>query len=226
MPAWQREFQVFVDSINAEASKQIAAAARQGQADIVAQESARRGIQPGVTGVVDGTRGKDFDQVRPDGQIVLLFDYFPEIAAALFAELKARSPKGPTGAYESKHFAMVDGQPLAPLTLPQRDVAKDAQQMVITNPMRYARRLEVGKTEGGGTYIKNAKPYIFESAMQAVRREFRNVANFDFTYIDLPEGEQAYTTRKTAPKRKAKRSRQHGAYTIQFPAITVDRADY
>lgn len=207
MPAFEREFTVFVNALNQEASKAVAAAARNGVAQIVGEQAARRGINPGIVSAVDGDRNKKFEDVRPDGQIIVLFDYLPEIVTAIFEELRARSPIGPSegGHYRNEHFAQLDGIGLQPLTVPTAEQAAKATRITVTNPMPYARKLEVGTTRDGGSFVVQVNPHIYESAMAVVRREFSGVAKISFNYVDL---QGAYVSKGKA---------------IRYPAIHIDR---
>jgi hypothetical protein len=216
MPAFEREFSVFVGALNKDASQRIAQAARTGRAEIVDENKARRGIAPTVISAVDGDQAKRFEDVKPSGQIVLLFDYRAEIVKALFDELKARSPVS-SGAYRDSHFVQLDGAGLDPLTVPTTEQIKNTTRITVTNPVHYAQRLEAGKRADGTPFVRQVAPHIFESAMKAVRSEFSGVAKFTFGTISLAGG----WTRVKGDK-SGRRDRSSGS-TIVYPAIHIDR---
>jgi hypothetical protein len=185
--AFEKEFTVFVDALNKDASLKIAQAAREGQREITGQQTGRRGLAPGVISAVDGDQGKKFEQVRPDGQIVLLFSYLPEIIYAGFQELVARSPIGPAegGHYRDEHFVQLDGAGLAPMTVPTAEQVAKVTRATLTNPMPYSRKLEVGITRDGSPFVEDVEPHIYESVAAILRREWSGAAKITFGYVDL-----------------------------------------
>jgi hypothetical protein len=209
MPAFQQDFILFRKALDAEASRAVAQAARDGERDIKADQATRRGIAPGVVSAVDGVQGRAYEAVKPNGVIVELFDYRAEIVYACFQELVARSPIGPEegGHYRNEHFAMLDGAGLQPMTVATAQQLANVARITITNTMPYARKLEVGVTKDGSPFVHSGEPHIYESAMQPVRREFGGVAKISFGYADLAN---AYVGK-------------HGQ--MRYPAIFIDRGD-
>lgn len=226
MSAFREQITDFTRQLGAMAAKQLADLAKAETAKILAAQTARRGIAPGIETAVDGDRSKSIDQVKPGGTIFEQFDYRREIVQVCFDELRARSPRSALekaeGHYADKHYVLLDGQPLAPLTLPTQEQLWATQVVMISNPQPYARRLEVGRT------VRQVEPHIFEGAMLAVRREYGPVAKFDFKYIDLSDAYVLKTNtfrtgrngRSTASLR---RDRSRGA-AIQYPAIVIARS--
>lgn len=214
MPAFQQDFILFRRALDAEASRVVAQAAREGERDIKADQASRRGVAPGVVSAVDGVQGRSYESVKPDGVIALLFDYRAEIVAALFSELVARSPIGPEegGHYRNEHFAMLDGTGLTPLSVPSAEQLAGVSRVTLTNTMPYARKLEVGVTKDGSPFILHGEPHIFQSAMAPVQREFSGVAKFSFGFVDLTN---APTVRGSSGKRAL----------LRYPAIHIDRGD-
>lgn len=219
MPAFAKEFDVFVSALSADASKKVAAAARAGAIEIPARQRSRRGDAPGVTSAVDGDLNKSFEAVRPDGKIVLLFDYRAEIVHACLQELVARAPVL-TGTYRRSFTVLLDGEGLPPMTVPSPEQLKTVQQIVVVNPLPYAMRLETGVTKSGRAFVRQTEPHIVEGAMQPVRREFSAVAKISYRVIDL---NNAYE-RKSNFASRLKRHRHRGIGSkIQYPAIVIDR---
>lgn len=217
MGTFTQDVTVFVTSLGPDASKALAQQARETKETIVREQTARRGIAPGVQSAVDGRLGENYEQVKPDGAIVQVYDYRPEIVAACFEELRARSPTGPVegGHYRDEHFAMLDGRGLSPLTVPKAADLANVSRVTVTNPMPYSRKLEVGVTKSGRSFVANVDPHIFESAMTHVRREFSAVAKITFGFVDLSG---AYTLRQAG----GRRGRGIGS-SIRYPAIFIDR---
>lgn len=219
--AFNQAFRVHVQSIGPAASQALAKAAREVETNILRDQTARRGIVPGHIEAVDGVWGKPFEQVRPDGRILAVFDYRAEIVAACFEELRARSPVV-SGEYRDNHFCQLDGKGLPPLTVPTAEQVKAVKMITVTNPMPYARKLEVGLTENGEPFVKQVDPHIVESAAVAVRREFAGVARINFNYVDL-EGAYVLVKDNIAYGRRTSFKDRKAGRTIRYPAIFIDQ---
>lgn len=219
--AFVKEFRLHTDKLNKAAAEQLARMAREGEARIISDQRARKGIDPGHIEAVDGVQGRPFEEVKPGGMIVANFDYRSEIVAACFDELKARSPVV-SGEYIKNHFCIIDGKGLPPLTVPTAAQVAAADRIYVTNPMHYARRLEVGLTEDGQPFVKQVDPHIFEAATEAVADVYGKSAYIWFTYIDL---ENAYVlkfdnARELRRRRKAYGNHRAGS-AVQYPAILI-----
>lgn len=184
MASFRESMTLYVKHLNAAAAAALAREAHKLQDRIVSQQKAREGVMPGVVTAVDGKRGAPFEDVKPDGVIWMGFDYRAEAAKAAFEELNARSPEV-TGKYKASHFALIDGAALPPQTPPDALMVMDVKEIVITNPLPYARRLEVGLDKSGRPFVKQVSPHIFESAAIALRRRYGSVAKIEFSYVDL-----------------------------------------
>jgi hypothetical protein len=227
--AFTESITVYVKSLGPLASAVLAKTGHQVENKTVTEQMSRKGIRPGVEEAVDGRRGVPFEAVKPDGMIYIGFDYRSEIVAVAFEELQARSPVD-SGAYRASHFAMLDGRGLGPLEIPSAASLAKVSRLTISNPLPYARKLEVGITESGKPFT--ADPHIFESAMIQLRRAYGAVAKFGFTFINL---EGSYTLkfdqlsrhllngRVVIDKGKIRPDRVAG-HAITYPAITIDRA--
>lgn len=221
--AFEKQFKVFVGQLNADASKAVAAAARQGEKDIVASQQARRGVPPGVLSAVDGVQGRPYEEVKPAGVIVQLYDYRAEVVYALFRELTARSPVL-SGKYRRSHFAMLDGVALDPLTVPVAARIGKVQRIVVTNREPYSLKLELGLKRDGSPFVRQVEPHIYESAAAAVRREFSSVTKIRFATTQLPDGYVIKTWGRSSAKTRKDRRRGPGTGHF-YPAVIIERAD-
>jgi len=211
---FQLETEVFVRSINQDAARRVAEAARAGRAKIEAE----RPVKPSVTTFVDGNKDAQPEAVKPGGVVTLLFDYRAEIVSHLFEEIKARAPVR-SGNYLRSHYVMLDGDKLDYLTVPTAAQIKNVQRITVTNDRPYAMRIEVGKM-GGGAFLLSGDLHILESSMKAVRREYNGVAKFTFAAIDIVGG---HTRQFSSGVRiNARRGRGMGT-SIQYPAIHIDK---
>jgi hypothetical protein len=57
------------------------------------------------------------------------------------------------------------------------------REVVISNPVPYARKIEIGKTRSGRPFVIQVPPRIYERAAMALRSKYRNVASIRFTYM-------------------------------------------
>lgn len=218
--AFNQAFTLHVRSIGPESAKALARVAREGETAILTEQGSRRGVTPGTLEVVDGVKDRPFEEVRPGGIIFVGFDYRREVVAACFEELRARSPVV-SGEYRDSHFAMLDGIGLPPLTVPSAEATKFAKRIVITNPLPYARKLEVGVTEGGSPFAKQVDPHIFESAARAVRRDFGEVVTIWFSFVDLENAYQLHGDTAAHGRRTTFRDRK-ARQALRYPAIFIE----
>jgi len=228
--AFNESLTLWVNSLGPESAKQLAAVAHSTERDILAAQQARRGLTPGERKIVDGQEGKPFEQVRPDGTIFIGFDYRAEIVKACFEALKPRSPVV-SGDYIKGHFCILDGKGLGPLEVPTAEQLVSVKEIIVTNPMPYSRKLEVGKRRDGSPFVRQVDPHIFEFASVQVNREFGKVAAIYFNFVDL---EGAYTLKFDQKARrfngrvminergKIRKDRKAGS-AIRYPGIYIER---
>lgn len=208
---------MFVDSLGPEASKMLALAAHEVQSDV----EKSRPLSPLTDWSTDGERERPYEEVRPDGTIFLWWDYRSEVVAACFSELRARSPVS-TNHYRESFFVILDHVELGYSEVPTAQQLHGVEEVIITNDVPYSRRLEVGVTNSGAPFVKQVDPHIFESAMEAVRRQYAGVVVVDFNYIDL---QRAHWNRTnfggTALLRRRAKARRIAGQDIRYPAIMI-----
>lgn len=207
--------------------------ARNGIAKIKAEQFARAGVAPGVEVKVNGSAGKQIDQVNVPGPIEAIFDYRHEIAEVGLVALIQASPRQ-SGDYANAHTILLNRKavPQLPANLARGDV------ITLVNPIVYARRLEIGKTKAGRKFVLQVPDRIYERvAKNVLMPRYREVADIQFGYVEL---EGAYITKgKLAPhyliaekrkrgsklgeagtQKRRKRNQQAGT-TVKYPAITI-----
>lgn len=219
MGAFQTDIQVFVDAMGPAAAEMLRQAAQDEEDKVEADQSSRRGIRPFTHIAVDGIAVTGFQSVKATSIVFEYWDYRAEIIKACFEELRHRSPVQ-SGTYRDSFYASLDGQDLEPLVVPQPAQLANVTEVIITNPVPYARRLEVGLTKSGAAFVKQVDPHIVESAMQVVRKEFGSVAKFDFAFVDRVAG---YRNRTAFGSRHGRRSRGVGS-AVRYPAILIHLA--
>lgn len=225
-----REFALFAKALNDDVPKQLAALARTSTAELSRDQTARRGVLPGTMSAVDGVRDRPFEEVKPTGQIVVIYDYRAECIYACLQELVARSPIR-SGRYRRSHTVMLGTTPLPPMTVPTAAQLRSVNMITIFNPVPYAARLEFGKTKSGRAFVRQVEPHIYENAMGVVAREFRAVCSLSYVKITPPSGgyerqtdwsARSYVTVKNNHRIHSGGRRDRAKGTIvQHPAIRI-----
>lgn len=155
--------------------------AREGHARIMREQAGRAGVIPEWDAYANAPGNTNLESVRLPGPIVFRYRYIREIVIALMRALEAASPVR-TGAYRKSHTLYVDGLPAA-LGTPIRA----GQEVFIANPVPYARRLEIGKTESGRDFLISVPNRIYErTAKGPIARRYRNAAGIRFGYVTIP----------------------------------------
>lgn len=186
VPATQRQFEntltVYVSRDLPEmARKQMAAAARQTVARVETEQTARSGgIKPRYTAIVDGVAGGSFDSVRPDGIIVLDWDYMQEAVTRTVAYLRAHGPKT-KGQWKASVVAEVDGS----VVDADAPIPRGARAIYIGADTPYSRRLEIGKRKGGGPFVIQVQQHFVEAAALLLKKTLKDVAVVKFTYASF-----------------------------------------
>lgn len=233
MASFRESMTVYVKKLDETAARALAAAAHEAKDRIVREQTGRYGVSPGVVSAVDGVRGRAFEAVKPDGMIWMGFDYMAEAAFFALDRLVMRSPVS-SGEYQSSHFALLDGKALPPLTPPDAASLAAVTKIVITNPVAYSRRLEVGLDKSGRPFVKQVAPHIYESVAQTLRRAYGAVVKVEFAYVDLANAYQGgnayrhYRMRRNFDKGRIRLSERTDRELkqrarVRYPAIVLTR---
>lgn len=178
---------------------------------------------------VDGVPGAREEQVKVGGLIRYRYPRIEEVVRFAFDTLFDLSPVL-SGEYRNNHVMFVNGA--AARNLAEWD---GTGEIVITNPLPYSRKIEVGK-------MKMRVPgsdRVYQQAIQAVRRRFGNQASITFTYRGIVGGQSVNpldaaptlkrrTIVRGAKGRFAKGTRtnvisggQHNRSENRFPAMLI-----
>jgi len=163
----------------------------------------------GYRQIVDGADGAPLTDVKPDGVIVFAWQYLGEVVQDTFGALVNRSPRD-AGEYIAGILVLLDGKEAS-----ADAVTADTSEVLIVASVSYARRLEVGKRKGGGSFVVQVAPHIVEETAIVARQLYGDLAAITFTYVDLTN---AYALRTAASHR-----RRHGRLVtdVQYPAIRI-----
>lgn len=182
---WQRTVteKTLSEEAHAEAVARYArgaiARARQTNAALLASVFGGRRRQK-VTVTVDGREGAPLESVRPaGGRIVADFHLIDDLLSFLWLTLRDRSPVV-SGAYREGHTLLADGRPVA---VGVNSVAvPSATEYVFTNVVPYARKIEVGRTRSGRSFVIQVPNRIYERTAADAARQFGNIADIAFAF--------------------------------------------
>lgn len=168
-------------AINEQARLATIAYAKQVNADILQEQSGRSGRRPGNHRVVNGIVQAPEEALTLPGYIRYLYDYRYEIAAEALDMLQAGSPRD-SGAYARSHKLFVNGAEVAslPATLAETD------DVVIANPLVYARRIEVGVRKDGTKFVSDVDRFLYRSVKRRLFRKWQSVAWVLNPYLEIP----------------------------------------
>lgn len=214
------------------ASRELADVWRGAHGEVVAAARARAGVEPDYLVAVDNQQGKPVEQAQQ--AIVSLYDYRREVATATLAALIRNSPKR-SGAYIAGHTVYVNGHPVGQQVPP----LKPGDSVFIANTVPYARRLEIGRTAAGRSFVVQVPERIYErTAKREIAPVYRNVVKVVFEYVDLAgaytvkgglgasylvsERRQRRSKLGEAGTQKRRLRRQKVGEPIRFPAIRIE----
>lgn len=165
----------------------VQAVARDVLAKAEQQNAAVLGRVPAHTTTVDGRAGASLDDIKPSaGRITFAFDVaalsLRRVVVAALDALRAASPVV-SGAYRDGHTLYLNG---APMNDVPADI-KETDQILISNPVPYSRRIEVGRTKSGRSFTISAKPHVYERTGHMIATKYADVATVDFFYLELPD---------------------------------------
>jgi len=187
--------------------------ARAGHARIMADAKSRSGSEPQWEVYANAPGNTSLDLVKLPGPIVYRYRYFTEVVQAALTALQKASPVR-SGLYAKSHTVYVNGQPVA--GVPKG--LKSTDQVMIANPVPYARRIEIGKTQAGRDFVIQVPNRIYERVVKKVLMpKFGKVAKITFGYVSLPGGGEL---KSRAGHGGAKRKRAAGVGAMA-PAIFI-----
>jgi hypothetical protein len=149
------------------------------------------GYAPKYQTTVDGRQGASPLAVRVDGgRIVFDFELFSEsikeVVAEAFKALRDASPVI-SGTYRDGHGLYVNGERVE--EVPPASI-KPTDRIMISNPVPYARRIEVGMTKSGRAFVMQVPNHIYERVAKVILTpRFGNQLKIRFDYVDLSAAE-------------------------------------
>lgn len=216
--AIRRELPIWVKGVGERARKQFVDKALGEHNKILADQMARSGYMPKWEGFGD-VKGRPVENAQR--LIVFKYRYDLEVIRLIVKALQDASPVD-SGRYKQSHQLYLDGVPV-PLNTPIRR----GQEVMIANPVVYARRLEVGKTTSGRDFLVSKPNKIYERVSKQFGERYRNAVKLTFGYVTMP---QAYIIKGKLPSHyaidsiglKMRKRRQEVGKPVRAPAIFFD----
>lgn len=213
LSAFRREISVVAQKVDVAARAALYRTAIEENDKVLKEQKQRTGFEPSWTGFGD-VAGKPIEDAQK--LIVFKYTYLQEMISEFLKELRAASP-AESGRYKSNHGLYIDGRPVAdntPVTI--------GQDVFISNPVVYARRLEVGKTESGRDFLISVPNHIYERVAKKLGSRYGNAARVVFGYVTMPD---AYIIKGRLPSHYIakggvlRKRRQIAGSEVRAPAI-------
>lgn len=214
----EQQFRVAINGTLAELHKTLVATAKREHARIMDTDPRPSTFKR----IVDGREGAIEEAVKPAGIIVYQYPRIAEVVQYAMEVLFDRSPVD-SGDYRNAHMFFIENSPAANL----KDW-RPGQQVTITNPLPYARKIEVGAM----TMRVPGTDHVYKQARDIVARRWGNAAAIRFTFRALVGGFVAIQERAAARGRHTGRAatgdfeRQlapglHNRSDLRFPALVI-----
>ena len=169
--------------------------------------------------------GNPIQNVTLPGPIVAIFDSRRRIAMEALQFLRDASPVK-SGRYRNSHMILLNGTQVSDLPAS----LKATDRITIVNPVPYARRIEIGKTEAGRDFVLQVPNRIYERVTKSkLMPKYRNVAKIRFGYIELSGAANikgklsaSYAVKNKSGRTVQRKRRQQVGKPVQAPAIFID----
>ena len=212
-----------------DAKARLIQVAREGHAKIMA-DARSRGSEPEWDAYANEPGNPRLESVVLPGPIVYRYRYVRDVVIAALDELRRASPVQ-SGDYVRSHMVFVGGVPVE--VVPQ--VLRSDQAIWISNPVPYARRLEIGKTKSGRSFVLQVPDRIYQRVVtQKLRPRYGNLARISFDYVTLPDSHvisgglsSHYRTTEQrrsylAPRIVMRKRYQKPGDAVRAPAIVIE----
>lgn len=176
---------------------------------------------PNYLRTVNGRADAPEESVKPPGPISYRFSWLDEAIVYALEFLRDRSPVGPAemGHYRDSHQVLIGGALIGDSSNPEGlrgEVIPLGVEVVISNAMPYARKIEVG------AMTMTVAPHVYEDARKAVNRRFSQLLRADVRFISRSDGYVLKTPSKRNRRRRDERSRGGAAESLTYPALILN----
>jgi hypothetical protein len=153
-------------------------------------------------------------RIKVNGHIIIAEWYLLyDVVLAALEELRNGSPVD-GGTYRDAHTLYIDGQPQS--EIPQ--VVPPGVKVMVSNPLPYAMRLEIGRTESGRDFVVQVPPRLYARVGEKLSGRFGEFVDITVGEIDLPE--QTIKGHTGTGRRSVRRHRNsHVGEPVKSPAL-------
>lgn len=167
-------FEAAIKGTLEEVQKHTAAVAHREHAKVMATDP-----RPGrFTQYVDGVEGAAFEAVKGGGVIFITYDRLDVVTQFAMESLFDLSPVD-SGDYRNAHSLFLNGVPVANLK-----EWRTGDEIVIANPLPYARKIELGVME----MRVSGTDHVYQQAEAKVKGRYGNLADIRFVFRSLVAG--------------------------------------
>lgn len=144
-------------------------------------DAAAKGLSPSWEAYANHPGNSNLETVVLPGPIVYNYRYLSDLIAFALEELRRQSPSM-SGNYKRSHTVYVNDTAVGdsiPTTI------KAGDKIYIANPVPYARRLEIGRTRSGRSFLIQVPNRIYERVTEMTKAEGKGRAKVRMSYVDL-----------------------------------------
>lgn len=212
----RRRLPVIVQEVNAEAHRRLVERAKAENLKVLARQKQRVGYEPAWEGFGD-TPGRPVEAAKQ--KVVYKYTYLQEMISVFLQALRDASPSV-SGKYKASHHLYIGGH-----QVPDDTMLKPGDDIWISNPVPYARRLEIGKRTSGKPFLLQVDNRIYERTARKLGSRYSNAAKVEFGYVTMPDAWEIkgklpprYRVKKNRHSYMRKR-RQNVGGPVRAPAI-------
>jgi hypothetical protein len=155
--------------------------ARNGHQKIMS-DAKTKGLEPYWEAYANRPGNSNLETVVLPGPIVYNYRYLSDLIQYALDELRKQSPID-SGKYKNSHTVYVNGSPVGN-TVPKN--IQPGDQIMIANPVPYARRLEVGRARHGARpFLISVPNRIYERVVDMVKAHGKGRSKVRMAYVDL-----------------------------------------
>lgn len=206
---------------DAAAKAHLIKTAREGNQKTLTEQRSRSGVAPSVTAYANRPGNTNLESVQLPGPIVFHYEYLQEVLKVGLEMLRANSPSV-SGAYRDNHTIYVNGTGVqgVPATLKRGD------EVFISNPLPYVRKLEIGTTRSGRDFVIQVPDRIYERTAGQLRARYHNVAKIYSNWVVVKVGAVADWAVSPSGRRQAEgrggSARAVAEWMQRQPAIIIE----
>jgi len=147
----------------------------------IMRDAAAKGLQPYWEAYANHPGNSRLESVVLPGPIVYNYRYLADLIKFALDELRRQSPSQ-SGKYKRSHTVYVNDSPVGD-SIPKS--IQPGDRIYIANPVPYARRLEIGRTKSGRSFLIQVPNRIYERVTQMTKAQGKGRVKVAMRYVDL-----------------------------------------